>query len=184
MLANPGHATASQARPGTIGRLRQVYHDTVVEKGRAEGFLIPLSYIVMSLVIRAITHAIRDRRFSFLFHNMSPSSGLHIHHMVFGILGLLAIGFIAVAFRPKPAAARYALAVGYGIAAALTLDEFALWLRLDDVYWSPQGKESVDALLLAGAVFLLAMQGLDFWGALWRDVTWLLSKRNGPYPNS
>jgi hypothetical protein len=184
MVADSALAARTSPRPGSLGRLRQVYRETVVQQGRAEGFLICLSFVIMSLVIRAITHAIRDHRFSFLFHNMSPSSGLHIHHMVFGILGLLVVGFVSVAFRPEPAHARYALAIGYGIAAALTLDEFALWLRLDDVYWSPQGRESVDALLLAGGISLLAMQGLDFWRALWRDVAWLLFNRGGPYPST
>jgi hypothetical protein len=184
MVSDSALAAGTQPRPGSVGRLRQVYQDTIVKEGRAEGFLVALSFVLMSLVIRAITHAIRDHRFSFLFHNMSPSSGLHIHHMVFGIIGLLIVGFVAVGFRPERPAVRHLLAIGYGMAAALTLDEFALWLRLDDVYWSPQGRESVDALLLAGAVSLLAMQGLDFWRAIGRDIVWLLFQREGPYPDA
>jgi hypothetical protein len=182
MLARGSLVSSAPPRPGSAGRLRQLYRDTVVQQGRAEGFLISLSYLLASFAIRGVTHAIRDQRFKFLFHNMSSSGGLHIHHFVIGILVLLVIGFIAIGFRPEANWARRALAVAFGIAAALTLDEFALWLRLEDVYWSPQGRESVDALILAGAVSLLALQGLSFWRALWRDLLWLLFRRGGAYP--
>jgi len=49
----------------------------------------------------------------------------------------------------------------FGMGAALTLDEFALWLRLDDVYWGPEGRRSVDAVLLATLVGLLLLVGLS-----------------------
>jgi hypothetical protein len=182
MLAHTPAAAAVRPRPGSFGRVRQVYHDTIVRQGRSEGVLISVSFLLTSLVIRAITHAIRDQRFKFLFHNISPSSGLHIHHFVIGILILLAVGFISTGFRPNRPWARRALAIAFGIAAALTLDEFALWLRLQDVYWSPQGRESVDALILTGAISLLAVQGFSFWRALWRDAIWLLLRREQAYP--
>ena len=54
---------------------------------------------------------------------------------------------------------------GHGQAgAALTLGEFALWLRLDDVYWGPEGRRSVDAVLIAsviGALLLVEFSPFD-----------------------
>jgi hypothetical protein len=163
-----------------IGRLADLYRASIVEKGRGESFLIALSYLATAFLIRGITHAIRHQILG--LRNISSGGGLHIHHMVFGIIGLLLVGFISAGFRPRRRWARRALAIGFGIAAALTLDEFALWLRLEDVYWSPQGRESVYALFLAGAIALLLFQGLDFWRSLWRDTLWLVSGRRGPLP--
>ena len=56
------------------------------------------------------------------------------------------------------------LAVLFGAGAALTLDEFALWLHLEDVYWSREGRSSVDAVLIAlvvGALLLLGANPFD-----------------------
>ncbi len=43
-------------------------------------------------------------------------------------------------------------AILFGIGAALTLDEFALWLHLEDVYWSEQGRQSIDAVIVFSIV--------------------------------
>ena len=45
----------------------------------------------------------------------------------------------------------------------LTLDEFALWLNLEDVYWGEKGRESIDAVILTGVLLTLALMGLQFW---------------------
>jgi hypothetical protein len=84
--------------------------------------------------------------------------GRHIHHPVFGIIILLLVGYgwlcelgfgsdHSSIFLSRP------MAILYGVGAALTLDEFALWLNLKDVYWSPQGRSSSDAIILFGALF-------------------------------
>jgi hypothetical protein len=54
-------------------------------------------------------------------------------------------------------------AVGFGIGAGLTLDEFALWLNLKDVYWSKQGRSSIDAVIAAGALAGMVLIGLRAW---------------------
>jgi hypothetical protein len=51
------------------------------------------------------------------------------------------------------------MSILYGVGAALTLDEFALWLNLQDVYWSPQGRSSIDAVILFGALLSASSWG-------------------------
>jgi len=86
--------------------------------------------------------------------------GVHIHHQVWGIFLLLGVGTVELAYRPASPWFEV-LSVLFGMGAALTLDEFALWLRLDDVYWGPEGRRSVDAVLLATLVGLLMLVGFS-----------------------
>jgi hypothetical protein len=90
--------------------------------------------------------------------------GQHIHHLVWGILILLGVGYAWLAeagsgTAPKDIFISRLLAILYGVGAALTLDEFALWLNLSDVYWSPQGRESIDAVILFGALLAIGAWG-------------------------
>src|SRR3954449_12328167 len=75
------------------------------------------------------------------------SGDLHIHHLVWGIVLMLVAGFISL--TPIDSPWREIVAVLFGIGAGLTLDEFALWLRLKDVYWAEQGRQSIDAVIIA-----------------------------------
>jgi hypothetical protein len=90
--------------------------------------------------------------------------GRHVHHLVFGILILLAVGYawlseIGVGEGDSSLLASRLLSILYGVGAALTLDEFALWLNLRDVYWSPEGRASVDAIVLFGALLAAGAWG-------------------------
>ena len=76
------------------------------------------------------------------------SGDLHIHHLVWGIILLLLCGFLGFATTPITPWTQI-LAVLFGIGAGFTLDEFALWLRLEDVYWAEQGRQSVQAVMIA-----------------------------------
>ena len=76
------------------------------------------------------------------------SGDLHIHHLVFGIVLLLVSGFFAFELDPSSPWMEV-LAALFGIGAGLTLDEFALWLHLEDVYWAQEGRRSVDAVAVA-----------------------------------
>ena len=90
--------------------------------------------------VRTVTHAIRAGRGP--FRNLSVG-GEHLHHYIWGILGLSAIG--AVAVRGDKAAVQHPLvATAYGSSLGLIVDEFALLLDLRDVYWQKQGRVSVD----------------------------------------
>jgi hypothetical protein len=84
------------------------------------------------------------------------SGDLHIHHLVWGIILLLLCGFLGFATEPRTPWTQI-LAVLFGIGAGFTLDEFALWLRLEDVYWAEQGRVSVEAVMIAltFAIFIL-----------------------------
>jgi hypothetical protein len=93
---------------------------------------------------------------------------LHIHHLFWGILLLMLTGFVALATRDPKWHLRIALV--FGVALGLTLDEFALWLRLADVYWSPEGVESLKAGAAAAALLATYGFGQPFWHAVVRDL--------------
>ena len=94
--------------------------------------------------------------------NVETSGGLHIHHLVWGILLLMISGFLGFALQP-PGVWMDILAVLFGIGMGLTLDEFALWLHLDDVYWSDEGRQSVDAVVVAFVFGGLVVLGAAPW---------------------
>ena len=114
---------------------------------------IPLLALWLALIVTfAITRVVtaRIRKGSTGLRNWSVG-GVHVHHQVFGILIMLIAGGLEFAYATTGLAA-VGLGALFGVGAALTLDEFALWLRLDDVYWSEQGRESVDAVFIAIAL--------------------------------
>jgi hypothetical protein len=88
--------------------------------------------------------------------------GTHIHHLVWGILLLLIFGWIGVAIAP-PSPWHEIIAVMFGIGAGLTLDEFALWLDLKDVYWEKEGRKSIDAVVIAAAFTGMVLVGFTAW---------------------
>ncbi len=99
--------------------------------------------------------------------------GLHVHHLVFGIVLLLVASLLDIVDT-----LRRIRAVLFGIAAALVLDEFALALNLADVYWAPQGRESIDAVVLFGAALGVVTLGRGFWRAVWREVGGLRAREH------
>lgn len=139
--------------------IARVYQQDIVDAGKQPNFIILLSFLITFVVVRLITHAIRQERFRFL-KNLTPR-GTHIHHLVWGILLLLITGYVMIAF--DPASSREFLAVLFGIGAALTLDEFALWLHLEDVYWAKQGRDSIDAVVITSGILALFVLGIPFW---------------------
>src|SRR3984893_13878956 len=110
---------------------------------------------------RILTHAIRAGRGP--FHDVAMG-GRHIHHLVWGIVLLLLVGYCWLWQITKDD--RFLgrlLSFAYGIGAALTLDEFALWLNLRDVYWEREGRESYEALALFGGLLAVGVFGWRFW---------------------
>jgi hypothetical protein len=133
-----------------------------VEPGRECAFLVLLAFLATFLFIRTSARMIRDPNITWWPGNVE-AGGLHIHHLVWGIWLLLLSGFTAFV-TDLDAPWWQATAIAFGIGAGLTLDEFALWLRLEDVYWSDEGRESIDAVivvtLLAGLV-VVGVQPFD-----------------------
>jgi hypothetical protein len=115
------------------------------------------AFLVTFLATRLVTHLIRAGRGPF---RDTTVGGVHIHHEVYGIFLLLGTGTAALAFRPTSPWLEVT-AVLFAVGAALTLDEFALWLHLDDVYWGPDGRRSVDAVLIAVIVGSLLLVGFS-----------------------
>ena len=154
-----------------LGRVGDLYREHFDDPRRERLFLSSVSFFTTFATVRGITHAIR--RGVGPFRNMSVG-GHHLHHLVFGILGLLGSGYLwlvqeQMGRRGEDDALERATAVIYGAAAAITLDEFALWLNLEDVYWARQGRESVDAVVLFGAILSMGLWGHPFFRALLRE---------------
>jgi len=161
--------------PGSATRL---YAKHFRAPRRERLFLSSLSFFLTFFLVRAITYAIRSGVGP--FHDIA-AGGVHVHHLVWGILLLLAIGYawlaqVGTGVGDASAWASRITALLYGIAAALTLDEFALWLRLKDVYWSREGRESVDAVLIFGGLLSVGMGGAPFFHALLRESVRLLRR--------
>jgi hypothetical protein len=129
----------------------------VVDTGRLPALLMLCALIFTFLVVRVITFGIRSGA-RWAPKNITPG-GLHIHHVVPGLILLLLAGFVGVGLHPA-APADEIVAVLFGIGAALVLDEFALVLHLHDVYWSEEGRGSVDAMILAVLFTGLLVMGL------------------------
>jgi hypothetical protein len=135
-----------------------------VSAGNGGGVLLPLTWmfiaiLVTFLITRAVTRLIRSGSSGGLGN--FRIAGVHVHHQVFGILLLIATGIELVSARPHGAALDAAAAV-FGVGISLTLDEFALWLHLEDVYWAKEGRKSVDAIFIVLAVTGALIAGVNF----------------------
>src|SRR5438309_11261136 len=140
-------------------RVRALYEKHFGDYREERRLLSAVSFFTTFATVRAITHAIRAGKGP--FRNITPG-GRHIHHMTFGICGLIGVGWawlneIGIG-SGGPVASRATAAV-YGAGSALTLDEFALWLNLKDDYWSREGRESIDAVVAFGSLLTIAATG-------------------------
>lgn len=163
-----------------MGRFRGIYTFHFKNERRERLFLASIGFLVMFAVIRGITHMIRAGVGP--FHNVS-SGGLHIHHLVLGIALLLVVGYLWLiqvgTGGGGPGIFERLTAFAYGAAAALTLDEFALWLNLQDVYWEGKGRESVDAVIIFASLLTVGIWGAPFF----REVMKLAFRGRQAPPN-
>jgi hypothetical protein len=90
---------------------------------------------------------------------VTTGSGLHLHHLVWGIVLLLLTGFLGFVTNARSPWEEI-LAALFGVGAGLTLDEFALWIHLRDVYWAEEGRSSLDAVVVAAVLGGLIVLGL------------------------
>jgi len=132
------------------------------------------AFVATFSTVRIITHGIRNHWLplgNIVLGGGGKKEGqpLHIHHMVWGILALTGCGYAALV--QTDVTWRRRMAPVYGAGVALTYDEFALWLHLEDDYWSKQGRDSVDAVVLLSALFGLASASPLFWQRALVEVT-------------
>ena len=165
-------------------RTREIYRRHLSETPRERLFVASLGFYVAFAAVRILTHAIRAGRGP--FHDVSMG-GRHIHHLVWGILLLLIVGYgwllqVGTGERRSSRWMGRLMSLLYGMGAALTLDEFALWLNLRDVYWEREGRASIDAIVLFGALLLLGIFAGPFLRALAREAVRVTSGKAARRP--
>ena len=163
-----------------FGAVRFNVHFDVVAPGRIPLMWCLIAFILTFFVTRTIVRYIRRNadntapRKWWQPRNISGAGGLHIHHVVIGVVLVLVSGVAMVTMAVDGGIVEFtAAAIFFGIGAALVLDEFALILHLQDVYWSEDGRTSVDAVFVAVAVaglLVLGFNPLSFFDiGIWRD---------------
>ena len=139
----------------------QAFDDEVIRAGFRPGQMVLLAFLVTFGCVRGYAHLVRR---GMGFGNLTIGK-TRIHHMVPGIFLLLGAGFVSVALDPEmPWFLWWLLPTAFGCGAALVLDEYALWLHLRDVYWTEEGRRSIDAVIVAAALGGMVALGAPFWG--------------------
>ena len=151
----------------TIASVGSEFQREIVDSGRLAAFLFFVFLLGTFGFIRMSTHMIRAQ-VSWWPGNVSVG-GTHIHHLVWGICAMMIFGYIGVVHQPD-SPWREIVTVFFAIGMGLTLDEFALWLDLKDVYWQKEGRKSVDAMIIAGCLAGMALVGFSAWVDLADDV--------------
>jgi hypothetical protein len=141
--------------------IARAYDRDIQVPGKEVHFLVLLAFIASFGFIRTSAHMIKAQ-VSWWPGNVETKGGTHVHHLVWGILLLLVFGYLGIALDPS-SPWRELVAIFFGIGMGLTLDEFALWLNLQDVYWSQKGRQSIDAVIVASCLLTLTLLGLNFW---------------------
>lgn len=146
-------------------RAGRILHERIPDRPRRRLFLAALGFAVTFVGVRLLVLLI-------LYH-IGPFGwvvlgGTHIHHLVWGILLLLISGYALVAeigakATPLSLFAGRLIAILYGMGAALTLDEFTMWLNIKEVTWSFQGRQSIDAVVAFGALLAVGAWGAPLW---------------------
>jgi hypothetical protein len=134
-------------------------------------FIASVSFLVTFVGVRILVHRIVNHQGHFQWVVIR---GTHIHHLVWGILILLLVGYgwlmdLGRSHSPLSIFFSRLMSVGYGAGAALTLDEFAIWLDLQpDAYWSSAGRLNIDAIILFGSLLAVGAWGAPFFRGLGR----------------
>ncbi|MEV5319635.1 hypothetical protein AB0K92_18595 [Streptomyces sp. NPDC052687] len=133
----------------------------IIEPGKLPLLLALAAFVLTFLITRLITRLIRAGKGP--FGNVQGAGGLHIHHAVPGVVLTVVGGFGAVA-SGREGLGPVLWAVTFGVGAGLVLDEFALILHLDDVYWSEAGRKSVEVVVVTVALVGLVLSGFSPFG--------------------
>jgi hypothetical protein len=171
-----------------LTRLGFLVRTTIPDRPRRRMFLASVAFFFTFLGVRLLV--------SLVIHQHGPFEwvmvrGRHIHHLVWGILILLLVGYgwlldLGRSHSPTSIFFSRLMSIGYGVGAALTLDEFALWLDLEpDAYWSRTGRLSIDAVILFGSILAIGAWGAPFFRAMQR--IWMkrvISRRELTHPQA
>ena len=161
-------------------RMGELFHQHVRDRPKRRLFLAAVGFFLTLALARAAAYA--AGRGIPPFHYIYIR-GTHVHQLVWGILLLLVVRFcwlieVGTGTKGSSLFASRLMSLLYGVGAALTLDEFALWLNLEDrVYWTRDGRASLDAVLLFGAALLIGIWGKNFLKALPGELFRLKRKR-------
>jgi hypothetical protein len=134
--------------------------------GRADFSLQPMMWMFLAilftfLLTRLVTRMIRSGSGGGVGLGNVKIRGNHVHHQVFGIVIIIGTGIALISKTPRGAWLDLAAAI-FGMGVGLTVDEFALWLHLEDVYWTDQGRKSVDAIFCVLVITGALIGGTDF----------------------
>ena len=155
-----------------VPRVGELFHQQVPDRPKRRLFLAAVGFLTAFALARLL---------AFLASRSATPvgyiyiGGTHIHHLVWGILLLLAVGFgwlieVGTGSKSSSLLASRLMSLLYGVGAALTLDEFAIWLNLQEgVYWTRRDRASLDAVLLFGALLLIGLWGRAFLKAISRE---------------
>jgi hypothetical protein len=146
-------------------RAGELFHMHVRDRPKRRALLAAIGFFTTFAVARSMAYAAHRQAgpFHYVYIN-----GTHIHHLVWGILLLLVVGFcwlieVGTGERSSSLLASRLMSLLYGVAAALTLDEFALWLNVQEgIYWTRRDFISLDAVVLFGVALLIGVWGRDF----------------------
>jgi hypothetical protein len=134
------------------------FWNSLVEQDEQGIFLVLAGFVLSFAFIRMSTRLMRSPRVTWWPGSVVSDSGVHLHHLVFGIVTMMiagTLGFAALGHSPYAEICAFA----FGVGAGLTIDEFALWVYLDDVYWAEEGRSSIDATVIAAAAMFLILIG-------------------------
>ena len=140
--------------------LTDFWNDQLVGEGKDGLFLVFVGFILSFSFIRMSTRLMRSPKVPWWPGSVVSESGVHVHHLAFGIVAMMisgAVGFTALGAQPFTDICAFVFGVGMG----LTIDEFALWIYLDDVYWAEEGRTSIDATVIAASAMFLVLIGVS-----------------------
>jgi hypothetical protein len=142
----------------TASILADFWNDQILAEEKQGLFLVLTGFVLSFAFIRMSTRLMRSPRVPWWPGSVVSESGVHLHHLVFGIVTMMvsgAVGFTVLGDSPWAE-----ICAGlFGIGAGLTIDEFALWIYLEDVYWAEEGRVSIDATVIAAAMMGLILLG-------------------------
>jgi len=152
-----------------LTRLGFLIRTTIPDRPRRRMFIASVSFLITFVGVRVLVHRIvhHEGRAQWVMVH-----GTHIHHLVWGILILLLVGYgwlldLGRLHTPLSIFFSRLMSVSYGVGAALTLDEFSLWLNLEpDAYWNREGRLSIDAIILFGSLLAVGAWGAPFFRGL------------------